>query len=152
MNKKYVALVFIALLLGLGEGYVIYQNKNLNDRLNAIEMMDWHQAYFIREKYPTCDIILANKTDNFLIKGESVRIVWTAMGHDLKKYGLEEYFSAITIFIYYSNGTLYSTRGSSGKWSAFACDLKIDKPNTEYYLEIDVVFIEWFSVTIWDYY
>ena len=151
MNKKYVALTFIVLLLGLGEGYIIYQNKNLNDRLNAIEMMDWHQAYFIREEYPTCDLATI-KTDDFLIKGESVRIVWIAIGHDLRKYDLEGYDSWIAIFIHYSNGTLYSSRSSSGKESAFACDLKIDEPNTEYYLEIGVVFMEEFSVTIWDYY
>jgi len=184
MEKKLIALVFVALLVGLGGGYglgyVIYQPQiqnlqndltNLNDRLDAInstlrnmqssvtslqnessildsevaslnstvetmENRTWYKTYSIEG---SGDVT----TDTFLIKGEWVRIRWYMSG---------QYYSWIMINIYYSNGTLYTNRGSSGIFSSYACDLEIEEPNTEYYLEIKTYNVTEYLVAVWDYY
>jgi len=110
---------------------------SLNSTVETMENRTWHEAYHIDA---TSDV----RTDTFLIKGKWVRIRW---------YMLGEYSSSwIDIWIYYSNGTLYADRGSSGIFSSYACDLAIVEPNTEYYLEIETYEVTEYSITIWEYY
>lgn len=170
-----MALVLITCLAGLGGGYglgyAIYQPQiralesdmnNLNDRLALmnttfmnglnllnsglaglnstvvrIENVTFHHAFYVSGTGDTT-------TDDFPIRGDWVRIVWYMVG--------ESSSSWIMIDIYYSNGTYYSSRGSSGLVSLLAGDLDIEKPNSEYYLNITTYGVTQYDVTIWDYY
>lgn len=175
MERKLIGLVLVALLIGLGGGYglgfVIYQPQiqdlrnnldNLNGRLDTInstlqegmnrlssnfeglnstvEIMEnrtWHEAFYIES---SGDVT----TNTFLIKGKWTRIRWAALG--------EYSGSWILIGIYFANGTLYTSRGSSGVLSSYACDLEIPNPNEEYFLNITAYAMDQYLVCIWDYY
>ena len=148
MEKKLIALVFIALIAGLGGGYglgyVIYQPEirnfqndlsKLKDTVETMENRTWHEAYSIEA---SSDIT----TGTNQLKGSSVRVMWMAIG---------DYSSAwISIQLHYSNGTAYGVWGSSGVWTANNAVLELEQTGN-YYLNITTYNTDYY-VSVWDYY
>jgi len=92
MEKNLIALVFIALLGGLGggygPGYVIYQPQiqNLQNEISRT----WHEVYSLSS---SSDVI----TGTIQLKGNSVRVMWIAEGFDSSAW--------VSFQLHFSNGT-----------------------------------------------
>lgn len=132
-----MALVFIALLAGLGGGYglgyVIYQPQiqNLQNILNRT----WHEVYSIEA---SSDLL----SGSIQLKGSSVRVSWIATA---------DYSSALLyIQLHFSNGTAYAIWGSSGIFTAIDSELEL-KQAGNYYLNITTYHTN-YQVSLWDYY
>ena len=148
MEKDLIALVFIALLVGLGGGYglgyVIYhpqiQNlqNSITDLSSTIEMMEnrtWHEVYSLAS---SSDVI----TGIFQLKGSSVRVMWIAEGYDSLAW--------VSFQLQFSNGTAYGVWRSSGVRTATNAVLELSKSG-DYYLNITSYLTNYY-VSVWDYY
>ena len=81
-------------------------------------------------------------SETFEIYGEELRLRWNAKPVFINSW--------IHIDVMYANGTRYAYRVSSG-YSGYSCDMRIVEPG-EYYLEVQTFLMDYFSVTVWDYY
>ena len=155
MEKKLIALVFVALIGGLGGGYglgyVIYQPQiqnlqndinylndrfdTLNSTVEAMENRSWHEVYSIEA---SSDIT----TGTIQLKGSSVRVMFTAWS---------AYSDAhLSVYLHFSNGTPYAVWGSSGVWTANNAMLELPQTGN-YYLDINTYLTDYY-VSVWDYY
>jgi len=146
--KKLIALIFIALLAGLGGGYglgyVIYQPQiqnlqndlsNLKDRFDNFQNRAWHEVYSVGA---SSDLI----TGTIQLRGSSVRVMWIATA---------DYSSSwLSIKLHFSNGTEYAVWGSSGVWTANNAVLELTQAGN-YYLNITAYRTDYY-VSVWDYY
>jgi len=137
MERKLIALVFAALLGGLGGGcglgYVIYQPRvqNLENALNRT----WHEVYSIET---SSDVI----TGTIELRGSQVRVMWIATS---------DYTSGwLSLKLHFSNGTAYAVWGSSGVWTATNAVLELRQVGN-YYLNI-TTYRTHYHVSVWDYY
>jgi len=108
----------------------------LNSTINEINSREWHLATSIMGN---TDAI----TGMFTIKGKSIRLRWAMRGVSSDSW--------IVIAIYFSNGTLHSSRGSSGVYGSFACDIDVQETGS-YYLNMTIYNVERYWIWIWDYY
>jgi len=137
MEKKLIALVSIAVLIGLGGGYglgyVIYQPwiQNLQNEINRA----WHEVYSLSS---SSDVI----TGTIQLKGSSVRVMWIAEGHDSSAW--------VSFQLHFSNGTAYGVWRSSGVRTATNAVLELPKSG-DYYLDI-TTYQTYYHVSVWDYY
>jgi len=141
VEKRLVALVFIALLTGLGGGYglgyIIYQPQiqDLRNDLNNLKDRTWHEVYSIEA---SSDLT----TGAIELNGSSVRVMWIAMA---------DYSSAwLSIQLHFSNGTAYAVWGSSGVLTATNAALELPQAGN-YYLNITTYRTN-YHVSVWDYY
>ena len=137
MDRNLVALVFVALLGGLGGGYglgyAIYQPQiqNLQNEINRT----WHEVYSLQS---SSDVT----TGMFELKGSSVRVMWIATGYSSEAW--------VSFELHFSNGTGYGVWASSGIRTATNAILEL-KQVGDYYLDIATYLTDYY-VSVWDYY
>lgn len=148
MEKKLLALVFVALLGGLGGGYglgyVFYQPQiqnlqsdfdNLGVRFDEFENRTWHEVYSI---YASSDIT----TGKIQFIGSSVRVMWIATGSDSGAW--------VSFQLHFYNGTPYGVWSSSGLKTATSDALELPESG-DYYLQI-TTHNTYYYVSVWDFY
>ena len=210
MEKKLIALVFVALLGGLGGGYglgyVVYQPQiqNLENGLNILDdkyntlnstLRNTQSSVVslqtttngLNEALETINSTLSTKLDTlnldvttvesklgevqnktwhlaystegmiavspvFQIKGSWIRIRWYMSGPAFISPGDIDTVEIpwIQILIKFSNGTVFTDRGSSGVYGSYASDIYFIPG--EYYLEIENYLVTDYFVAVWDYY
>jgi len=178
MEKKLIALIFIAVLGGLGGGYglgyVIYQPQiqnlqgdlgNLNDRLDTLNSTLTNTQSSVTSLQSQQDSmnstigIMENRTwhEASSLKGSSdviggnfqIKGKWMR----IRWYMAGSTSSAwIQIIIRHSNGTIYAERGSSGIYGSYACDIAYSNLPGEYYIEVKTYSLTDYLVVVWDYY
>lgn len=164
MEKKLIALVFIAVLGGLGGGYglnyVVYQPQiqDLQHKLdNLVQRMDSiapdflaGNATFHKVKYVNwnMDENTTNgdyTTDPFLLLGKFTKLRWWMTGTT---------FDSVVIFWFcFENGTKITHRASSGFGGSFDALVHLPSSASGYRLKITVEGnVHAYEVWVWDYY
>ena len=137
MEKKLLALVSIAVLIGLGGGYglgyAIYQPQ-IQKIQNDLDRT-WHEVYSLQS---SSDVT----TGMFELKGSSVRVMWIATGYSSEAW--------VSFELHFSNGTGYGVWASSGVRTATNAVLEL-KQVGDYYLDIATYLTDYY-VSVWDYY
>ena len=162
MQKIVIASIFIALLAGLGGGYllgyVFYQPQlqtlrndmaylitrleeldssilNLNSTIHSLDSKSWHEVYSLGS---SSDVI----TGEIQLRGSMVRGMWIASSDYT-----DSWFS---VTLHFSNGTELAVWGSSGVWTATNSELELEQAGS-YYLNI-TTYLTFYYFSFWDYY
>jgi len=173
MEWKLIALVFIALLAGLGGGYglgyVIYQPRvqalqtdlnNLSTKLEEMNSSLQNTLGLLNSALLNLNSTVqavSNKTWHEVYSASSSSNIVTGIiqlkGSQVRGMWIatSDYsFAYFSASLYFSNGTEYAVWGSSGVWTATNAELELEQPGS-YYLNI-TAYQTYYYFSFWDYY
>ena len=80
----------------------------------------------------------------FYVRGGDLRVRWIVQGFNAS--------AEVDFALFFANGTLLTTRGSSGTFSDFADEIPIEEPGNYFINVYTNNAVDWYLVAIWDRY